>query len=465
MPHETSKDIVEYFGLVEEEQGGLSEPVLLRDSIPDHLSANFLIHITEPMVESCDLLVNCEPDFLRRIMGSLEQVYVCAQYKVLNSEVPSDRAFFIKQGSVELLVERQDKRLEMLGESEKKTTLLRKLEANDCFAEGCLVERWTSNPFIARTTSESELWTLKRSVFNEILKDFPRSRKIVDQAAAACKGAAPTTRRRASVRGALKAAELVRRKTALYVHPHSHLAQMWFGALLAAILYSAVVIPFRAAFLENHGMSWEWMLLDYTADSIFLADLIIRAFFLGFHDENNNLQVDRGVILANCLRTGHFKWHLMATVPVETAMLFVPESRFCPLGQLQAWSCLRLNKLLRSMEVPSLIHKVETSLAHLGVRVPRNGTKVGKLLMVILLLAHLTCCVFFAMANFNQHSAVPGREENWANDEGLLQPRPSCPGSPVSIDTVSVQYTAGTYVCSLAEYRVSDSAWSLIYPF
>jgi len=169
-PHETSNDIAEYFSLVEEEQGGLNEPVLLRDSIPDHLSANFLVHITEPMVENCDLFADCEPDFLRRIMVSLEQVYVCAQYTVLTSEVPSDRAYFIKQGGVELLVEREDKRLEMLGESETKTTLLRKLDANDCFAEGCLVERWTSNPFIARTTSESELWTLKRSVFNEIRK-------------------------------------------------------------------------------------------------------------------------------------------------------------------------------------------------------------------------------------------------------------------------------------------------------
>lgn len=412
------------------------------------------------------MLANCEPDFLRRIMVSLEQVYVCAQYTVLTSEVPSDRAFFIKQGSVELLVERQDKRLEMLGESEKKTTLLRKLDANDCFAEGCLVERWTSNPFIARTTSESELWTLKRSVFKEILKDFPKSRKLVEQAAAASKGAATTTRRRASVRGALKAAEFVRRKTALYVHPHSHLAQVWFGVLLAAILYSTVVIPFRAAFLENHVMSWDWMLLDYTADTIFFADLIIRAFFLGFHDENNNLQVDRRAILANCLRSEQFKWHLMATVPAETAMLLVPKSRFCPLGPLQAWSCLRLNKLLRSVEVPSLIHKVETSLAHLGVRVPRNGTKVGKLLMVILLLAHLTCCVFFAMANFNQHSAVSGQRENWANDEGLLQPRPLCPGPPVPIDTVNVQYTAGTRVHSLlprANIKWSDSACSLIF--
>ena len=296
---------------------------------------------------------------------------------------------------------------------------------------------------------------------NYAVKDFPRSRELIEQSAASAnKDAAPTARRRASVRDALKAADFVRRKTALYVHPHSHLAQMWFGILLAAILYSAVVIPFRAAFLENHGMSWDWMLLDYTADAVFLADLIIRAFFLGFHDENNNLQVDRRAILAHCLRSGQFKWHLMATVPAEAAVLFVPKSRFCPLGPLQAWSCLRLNKLLRSMEVPSLIHKVETSLAHLGVRVPKNGTKVGKLLMVILLLAHLTCCVFFAMANFNQHSADSGRQENWANDEGLLQPRPSCPGAPVPLDTVNVQYTAGTYPqCSLSA-SPRASAWS-----
>ncbi|KAL9183699.1 hypothetical protein ACHAXT_004555 [Thalassiosira profunda] len=428
---ESSQQVTEYFEYVAEEQEGLNEAVLLREAIPDHLSTNLLVHITQPMVGSCDFFADCESGFIRKIMVSMEQVFYGADYLVLSLEVPSNCMYFIKKGRVELMVEKEDKRLKAI----------RKLDANDSFAEGCLLETWEKNPFIARTATECELWVLKRSVFRDLIRDFPRSRFLIKQIAMESKDG----RRRASVHNALKAAERAKRSAALYLHPDSYFMRAWFGLILTVTLYSMIAVPFRVAFLENHDISLAWLGFDYFGDALFFADFVFRAAFLAFYDENNNLVVGHRDIWGRYWQSGKVKWHVLCALPIEALVLAVPT--LCPLWKLQTWSLFRLNKLLRAIEMPYLIRRVESSLAKAGVKVPKNPLKVTKLLLVILLLAHVNSCVFFAIANFNQHanSGNIGGQNNWANAEGLLDHAPQCPGTAVPLKIVGQQYTAGLY--------------------
>ena len=161
--------------------------------------------------------------------------------------------------------------------------------------------------------------------------------------------------------------------------------------------------------------------------------------------QNNNLVVGHRDIWNRYVKSGKVKWHLLCALPIEVLVLFVPA--LCPLWRLQTWSLFRLNKLLRVIEMPYLIRRVESSLAKAGVKVPKNPLKVSKLLLIILLLAHLTSCVFFAIANFNQHanSGNIEKQRNWANEEGLVDHSPQCPGIPVPLKIVSQQYTSGLY--------------------
>ena len=270
IPHGSSQKVIEYFDYVEQEQDGLNEAVLLRKAIPDHITSNLLVHITQPMVGGCDFFMDCESGFIRKIMVSLEQVFFGAHYTVLTTDVPSDRMYFIKKGRVELMVEKVDKSLKVL----------RKLDANDSFAEGCLVEDWTKNPFIARTATECEMWTLKRSVFRNLIRDFPKSRSLLKVVAKNV-----DARRRASVHNTMKAAEIAKRNSARYLDPHSYFMQAWFGLILTLTLYSMIVLPFRVAFLENHEISLAWIVFDYFGDVLFFADFVFRAAFLAFYDE------------------------------------------------------------------------------------------------------------------------------------------------------------------------------------
>ena len=361
-------------------------------------------------------------------MISMEQVFYGPLYTILTESVPSDCMYFVKKGRVDLLaVDRKDK-------------IMRKLDANDSFAEGCLIERWDSNPFLARSATECELWVLRRSVFKKLLREFPRSRSMLKKIVKA-----EDTRRRASVASALKAAEKARREYAFYIDPHSYFLQVWFGLILVVTLYSLIVIPFRVSFLENHEISIVWLLVDYFGDILFSADFVVRGFLLAFYDKNNNMIVRHQEIWKHYVESGKRKWHILAALPLEAFLFSYPT--MCPLWRLQTWSLLRLNKLLRAIEMPYLIKRVEHSLAKAGVKVPKNPLKLFKLLLVILLLGHLNSCVFFMMANFNQHaySGDSTNQHNWASAEGLLDLSPTCPGKPVAYLLVGQQYTAALY--------------------
>ena len=252
-------------------------------------------------------------------------------------------------------------------------------------------------------------------------------------------------RRRASIASALKAAEKARREYALYIDPHSYYLQAWFGLILVVTLYSLIVIPFRVSFLENHEISTFWLFIDYFGDILFAADFVLRGFLLAFHDKNNNMIVGHREIWKHYIESGKRKWHIIAALPIETLLFYIPT--VCPLWKLQTWSLFRLNKLLRAIEMPDLIKRVEHSLTKAGFKVPKNPLKLVKLFLVILLLGHLNSCVFFIMANFNQHahSGDSIRQHNWASAEGLLDLSPTCPGKPVTYSLVGQQYTAALY--------------------
>ncbi|KAL7466716.1 hypothetical protein ACHAXS_007001 [Conticribra weissflogii] len=431
-PHDLAHNVSEYFDYIEQEQEGMDEGALLSAALPDHLSTNLLVHITRPMVCECEFFADCESGFIRRIMTSLEQEFYIPLYMIMTKDVVTRSMYFIKRGKVELMTQKPDQSLHVV----------HRLDANASFAEGCLTENWKSNPFIARTASECEIWRLRKSVFLEIIQYFPRSRSLV--------GSKKTTKkdergRRTSMRNILKATEKAGIQSRFFIHPHSHFIQGWFGLVLTVTLYSILAIPFRVSFLENHDISTLWLAIDYFGDIIFLADFFFRVALVGFYDENNNLVANHRDIWARYVNSGKMKWHVLSMLPIEGVVFFYPS--LCPLWKLQMWSLFRMNKLLRAIEMPHLTRQVEYSLARSGIKVPKNPLKVLKLLLVILMLAHINSCVFFAMANFNQHNnrQDPEGQVNWANSQGLLESSPTCPGNPASFQVVSHQYTAALY--------------------
>ena len=427
---EQLKKVQDYFDYLEREQEGLNEEQLLNKAVPDHIKTSILIHITQSMVLNCDFFGECESGFLRQIMISLEQQFFGPNFMIMTSSTPVDGMFFIKKGVVEIL--------EYSNNDDLRVTKI--LEVDESFAEGCLLEHWVKNPFLARSITDCELWFFSRSTFNRLVDDFPHVRDILRKSTRINR----STERRASIRTVSKDAEKARRDAAFFIHPDNFFIQFWFGLILLVTIYSIIAIPFRLSFMENHDISTTWLVLDYCGDVLLLVDIVIRAFFLAYYDDSH-LFTSQNEIWLHYLKSGKLKWHLLSIFPFEIAMIKLPA--LCPLWKLQVWSLLRINKILRACEVRYLIHRVESSLAKAGVRVPKNTLRVGKLLIVMLLSAHMVACIFFLIANLNQHDQSIDLQDknNWAYTEGLLDASPSCPGQSVSIHRMSQQYIAALY--------------------
>ena len=251
------KKVDDYFEYIEREQDGLNEDIILNKCIPDNIKTDMLIHITQSMVLNCDFFANCESGFVRRLMLSLEQRFFGKQYMIMTDSAPADGMYFVKKGIVEIL-ERPDP---TDGNAPLKTK--KRLEPDESFAEGCLLVQWQSNPFLARASTDCELWFLSRSTFNRILIEFPHVGRLLRQREA---GPKSNNGRRASAHSVLKAAERARRNRALFIHPDKYFVQAWTGLVLLVTLYNALLLPLRVAFLENHDISSTWVALDYLGD-------------------------------------------------------------------------------------------------------------------------------------------------------------------------------------------------------
>ena len=424
---EQKKRIQEYFDYTQREQEGLNEDLLLQKAVPDHIRKSLLVHVTHSMIMNCSLFESCEAGFLREIMTSLKQRFFGSRTLILTSTMPADGMYFIKKGVVDLV--KKD------GSDDLKT--IKRLEADDNFAEGCLLEHWHKNPYLAIAITDSELWFLSRSIFNRLIDDFPRVRAMMGSMIRK----KDLNTRRKSVQYIAKAVERAKRKNSYFIYPDSIFIQCWFGLVLLIIVYDVIAIPFRVAFMENHNITNTWIILDYFGDTILVADILIRSLFLAYYDDNH-LIIRRTEIWKNYFKSGKMKWHVLSLIPFEIYLLISPS--FCPLWELQSWSLLRLNKVLRFVEMGYLINRVETSLAKVGVRVPKNAIRVGKLFMVIILSAHFVASIFFMIANFNQHSALQS-PSNWAYDQGLIDLTASCPGTPVATGKMIDRYVSALY--------------------
>jgi CRP-like cAMP-binding protein len=435
--HNVSFEFIEkvqdYFDHVERDQEGLNEDTMLVSSVPTHLRHDILVHITSPMVLKSNFFKGCESGFLRKMMLSLEQNFYSTLFMIMNKS-PATGMYFIKSGIVEMMTDKNGILI-----------LNTRLTADDSFAEGSLLEHWTENPFVARAGTDCELWFLSRSNFNTLVNDFPEIRsklKELTNKANESKKRSCTILKKQTI---LLSSEKVQ-LTKFFVHPDNLFINVWKGVVLLFTLNSLIMVPFRTAFLENYELSAS-IAFDYIGDLIFLADSVIQMNFLGYYDDGH-LIIDAKHIREHFKKSGFYYGHIVSALPLDFIAFFV--TPFCPFGKLQLWSLLRLNKCFRIREVSRMTSDLEAAASRGGIKLNKNGLRVSKLIIVILISAHWLGGIFFILGNADQYSG--GMEDsseprNWLQAHGNLVPaNVTCSSSvtPTS-DTLRSQYVAALY--------------------
>ena len=149
------------------------------------------------------------------------------------------------------------------------------------------------------------------------------------------------------------------------LHPYGAFRTVWDTVTAMAIVYSALLVPYRMAFemeIETYDNAW-W--IDKMVDMIFIADMFL-AFFTAYYDAETEIMVtDKGKIATQYLKSW-FVPDFMASMPFDSlaaAFIFDDDEaggeQAEQLRMLKMIRMLRLLKIMRMVKMSRLLTKFQ----------------------------------------------------------------------------------------------------------
>ena len=85
------------------------------------------------------------------------------------------------------------------------------------------------------------------------------------------------------------------------IHPDGLVKKTWNLILTFLLLYTAIVMPYRMAFLETEKYD-DWYYVELTVDALFFLDLILN-FFSAYYSDDGTLIIGREQIAITYARS------------------------------------------------------------------------------------------------------------------------------------------------------------------
>lgn len=99
------------------------------------------------------------------------------------------------------------------------------------------------------------------------------------------------------------------------IHPYHTFKQVWSIIVIIIVTQTAIITPIRIAFISEGLRDYGWIILDITADIIFLIDIVIN-FITIEESANGNLILDRKVLATHYIKSW-FTVDIISSVPVN----------------------------------------------------------------------------------------------------------------------------------------------------
>ncbi|CAI5793966.1 cyclic nucleotide-gated olfactory channel [Podarcis lilfordi] len=165
----------------------------------------------------------------------------------------------------------------------------------------------------------------------------------------------------------------------------------WLMVIAVPVLYNWCTLVARACFNDLQRKYWIWWLvLDYIADSIYIADIVIR-FHTGFL-EQGLLVKDLKKLRDKYIATMQFKLDVLSVLPTDFAYFAVGLNR----------PELRFNRLLHFSRMFEFFDRTETRTSY------PNIFRICNLVMYILVIIHWNACIYYAISK-----AIGFGEDTW----------------------------------------------------
>ncbi len=190
------------------------------------------------------------------------------------------------------------------------------------------------------------------------------------------------------------------RKRMKVLHPHCKFKIAWNMIMLLIILYTAVILPYRFAFLAGES-EMGWVISDFVVDLIFLTDMAIT-FASAYHNNEGILITNRCVIAKNYLKCW-FWLDLASSVPIDfTVRMLGNNSSNAFLLKLarvpRLYKLMRLVKLVRLYKSNKFVEKLLQKL-HLKSEMK----SIIKLFLILAFLIHSIACLWYLAASLNSN--------------------------------------------------------------
>ena len=369
-----------YFTFLNQSRKRMSESSILEEKLPGYLLEDLNMELTIDLVRRSSIFSNCSSFFIHRIASSMERFLYFKSSVIVDRFPPCSGMYFIKSGTISVYL------------TAEKNRRPKHLFKGDTFAESCLFEDLKFNSFMARSSTDSEVWFLSKINFDRVVAEFKcdaltDSNKIsfsgkelmneilssnlytgIDKSLdfdislmkASIRNQSQKNKPMAAIPNLNKLLEIKKNKntTGFFIHPTSSSLVLWNIILLGITIYNLLAIPFYACFLNDLPVS-NYYLIDLIFDVLFLADFLSRSFILAYLD-NEDLVTTHYKIFYNYVFQSHgqFYFHLVSSLPLELFSLTQPTLRY------KVVYLLRINKLFRLYDAPEQIDLLEKTICN-----------------------------------------------------------------------------------------------------
>ncbi|XP_061736670.1 cyclic nucleotide gated channel subunit alpha 1a [Nerophis ophidion] len=175
--------------------------------------------------------------------------------------------------------------------------------------------------------------------------------------------------------------EVEKPKEIFVINPAGNLYYNWLFVITLPVMYNWTMIIARACFEElQHNFILYWVLLDYTSDIIYLADMLVKT-RTGYLEQGLMVK-DEKLLRDRYLNSFQFRLDVISMLPTDILYLLLgldyPE--------------IRINKLLRIGRMMEFFTKTETKTNY------PNIFRIANLIMYILIIIHWNACFYFSFS-------------------------------------------------------------------
>ena len=191
----------------------------------------------------------------------------------------------------------------------------------------------------------------------------------------------------------------------LIIPPNHWFKGAWNGMLSVLLIYTATIMPFRLAFIDEADAGG-WLVLEYMVNSLFFLDFLINC-FSAYYDNDGLVISDRRKIVVNYLK-GWMAIDLVACIPfslIDTGNSSTTSSGSTSVGYNSLIRLIRVPRLYRLFRI-SRLFKALKQTSEIGcmakiqdfVSLKHSAMRLISFFLTVLICVHLMSCLWYFTA-------------------------------------------------------------------